>query len=146
MKPTRHLDLVPAPAPQTGFSLIEVVVFITVLGILGAALFTAFSTALRQQASASDISTSATQLAQERMELILAQRRAQGFAAFTSTTFDPCTASVPSTQAVCTVIPAGYTVGATFTDNWGGDTNYKVIDVAVTGPSQASLTALVANY
>ena len=44
------------------------------------------------------------------------------------------------------MFPAGYTVGATFTDNWGGDTNYKVIDVTVTGPSQALLTALVANY
>ena len=132
--------------PQTGFSLIEVLAFIVIAGILGAALFTAFTTATRLQASASDIGAAAVQLAQERMELILGQRRTLGFAAFTATTFDPCTAAVPSTQPVCTVIPAGYTVGATLADNWGGDTNYKVITVAVTGPSMATLTALVANY
>ena len=146
MKPSRSIGGMHDPSSQTGFSLIELVVFITVVGILAAAISTAFSTALRQQGTTSDTGTSAVQLAQERMELILAQRRAQGFAAFTATTFDPCTAAVPSTQPVCTVIPAGYTVGATLTDNWSGDTNYKVVDVTVTGPTQASLTALVANY
>ena len=146
MMPTHRIHNVRGPTQQTGLSLIEVVVFIAVLGILGAALFTAFTTAMRQQATTSDINTSATQLAQERMELILAQRRTQGFAAFTAATFDPCTAAIPSTQPVCTVFPAGYTVGATLTDNWSGDTNYKVVDVTVTGPTQASLTALVANY
>ena len=146
MKPYRGIGGMREPSSQTGFSLIELVVFITVIGILAAAISTAFSTALRQQGNTSDVATSAVQLAQERMELILAQRRAQGFEAFTTTTFDPCTWAVPSTQPVCTVIPAGYTVGATFTDNWSGDTNYKVVDVTVTGPTQASLTALVANY
>jgi prepilin-type N-terminal cleavage/methylation domain-containing protein len=146
MKSSHDIGFVHAPNSQTGFSLIELVVFITVVGILAAAISTAFSTALHQQGTTSDVGSSAVQLAQERMELILAQRRTQGFAAFSSTTFDPCTAAIPSTQPVCTVIPTGYTVGATFTDNWSGDTNYKVVDVTVTGPSQASLTALVANY
>jgi type II secretory pathway pseudopilin PulG len=146
MKPIRRVIPASGPKPETGFSLIELVVFIVVVGILGAALFAGFSTALQQGASGTDLSTSAIQLAQERMELILAQKRVLGFTGFTAATFDPCTSSPPSTQAVCTAPPAGYTVSAALTDNWGGDTNYKVVNVSVTGASQASLTALVANY
>ena len=146
MNPARGIFPVPRLKPETGFSLIELVVFIVVVGILGAALFAGFSTALQQGASGTDLSTNATQLAQERMELILAQKRVLGFAGFTAATFDPCTSSPPSTQAVCTAPPAGYTVSAALTDNWGGDTNYKMINVSVTGKSQESLIALVANY
>ena len=146
MIPARAIFPLPRPKLEAGFSLIELVVFIVVVGILGTALFAAFSTALQQGASGPDLSTSAAQLAQERMELILAQKRVLGFAGFTAATFDPCTSSPPSTQAVCTAPPAGYTVSATLADNWNGDTNYKVINVSVSGKSQESLIALVANY
>ena len=135
---------VPAAA-MAGYSLIELIVFIVVLGILGAALFTGFSTALMTSAS-SQPGLDATQLAQQRMELILAQKRRLGFAGFVSTTFDPCTSAPPSTQPVCISIPAGYTVSSTLTANWNGNANYKVITVTVTGKDQASLVALVANY
>lgn len=132
-------------AAVAGYSLIELVVFIVVLGILGTALFTGFSTALMTSAT-SPAGIDATHLAQQRMELILAQKRRLGFAGFVSTSFDPCTSPPPSTQPVCTVIPAGYTVSSTLTANWGGNTNYKVITVSVTGKEQASLVALVANF
>ena len=146
MSPTRDIVPIPGVRPESGFSLIELIVFIVVVGMLGTALFAGFSTALRQGASGPDLSISAAQLAQDRMELIIGQKRVLGFAGFTSATFDPCTSAPPSTQAVCTSLPAGYSVSATLSNNWGGDTNYKVINVAVTGKSQASLVALVANY
>ena len=73
------------------------------------------------------------------MELILAQRRAAGFAAFV----DPCTFGTP--PAACTP-PAGYTVTAAIAPNWSGDTNYRVITVTVGGTMAAAATVLVANY
>ena len=145
MNPNRDKSLRARRKPQTGFSLIELVVFIVVVSILAAALFAGFSGTLQLGAAGPDLSR-ASRLAQERMELILGQRHALGFAGFTAATFDPCTSSPPSTQDVCAAIPAGYTVSATLADNWSSDTDYKVINVAVTGKSDASLTALVANY
>lgn len=130
---------------QNGYSLIELVIFIVIMGIIGTALFSGFNTAL-QGSSASDFGAKPMRLAQERMELILAQKRALGFAGFTAATFDPCTSTPPSTQPVCTAIPAGYSVSSALATDWGGDTNYKVITVSITGKGQATLTALVANY
>ncbi len=132
-------------SPQSGYSLIELVIFIVIMGIIGTALFSGFNAALLGS-STPELGAEPMQLAQQRMELILAQKRALGFAGFTATTFDPCTSTPPSTQPVCTAIPAGYTVNATPPVDWGGDPNYKTITVSVTGPGQATLTALVANY
>jgi type II secretory pathway pseudopilin PulG len=130
---------------QRGYSLIELAIFIVIMGIIGTALFSGFNTALLGS-SAPELGASPMQLAQERMELILGQKRTLGFAGFTAATFDPCTSAPPSTQAVCTTLPAGYAVSAALATNWGGDTNYKVITVSVTGPGRANLTAMVANY
>lgn len=128
-----------------GYSLVELVIFIVIMGIIGAALFTGFSAAL-SGTSASTGNADPMQLAQQRMELVLAQKRALGFTGFTAATFDPCTSAPPSTLPVCTGIPAGYSVNTALANNWGGDINYKVITVSVTGPTRATLTALVANY
>ena len=130
---------------QSGYNLVELVIFIVIMGIIGTALFSGFNSALLGS-SASELGADPMQLAQERMELILGQKRRLGFAAFDNNTFDPCTSTPASTQAVCTTIPAGYAVSAVLTPDWGGDTDYKVITVSVTGPGQATLTALVANY
>lgn len=123
-------------ACMRGFSLIELVIFIVLVSIMGVALLASFSVTTRSTPDAGQV-TQATQLAQERMELILAQRRAAGFAAFT----DPC----PGPPAACTP-PAGYTVTAAIAPNWNGDTNYRVITVTVGGTMAATATALVANY
>ena len=97
-----------------GFSLIEVIVFIVVLGVLAAGLVVAFSSPLRNSPEAGRLDLAA-ELAQQRMELILAQRRATGFAGFT----DPCPG-----PAICTP-PTGYTVTSSIVAGYGGDpTNY----------------------
>jgi type II secretory pathway pseudopilin PulG len=123
-----------------GFSLIEVVVFIVVVGVLLAGLVTAFSSSLRSSPRAGELDLVA-ELAQQRMELILAQRRAAGFTALA----DPC---VPGPGPAACVPPAGYTVASGIATGWGADpSNFKVITVSVTGPSTTAGSAvLVANY
>ena len=132
----------PAPYPsllrQLGVSLVEVIIFMVIVAVLAAGLFGAFANSMRgaPQAGQTD---SAAEIAQLRMELILAQRRAVGFAAFT----DPC---VPGPgPAICTP-PTSYGVSSSITTGWGGDPNYKVVTVTVTGPFTVTTTALVANY
>ena len=73
-----------------GFTLIEAVVFIVVVGIAAVALFRMFSQTLPRSPAPSQL-TQAAQLAQERMELILGRRSAAGFSAMN----DPCVGGTP---------------------------------------------------
>ena len=124
------------PRHGDGFSLLEAIVFIVVLGVLAAGLVVAFASPLLRSPDAGRLDLAA-ELAQQRMELILAQRRATGFAAFA----DPCPG-----PSVCTP-PTGYTVTSSIVAGYGADpTNYKIITVNVSGTSAISATALVANY
>ena len=118
-----------------GFALIEIIIFIVVASVLVVGLFATFANNLRNTPQAGQIDRAAD-IAQLRMELILAQRRAVGFAAFA----DPCPGA-----SICTP-PSGFTVTANIANNWAGDTNYKVITVDVAGQFAATATALVANY
>ena len=126
MKARRH---------ATGFTLLEVIMFIVIAGVLVAGLFAALGSAMYKAPKAGQIDRAAD-IAQQRMELILAQRRASGFA----TLADACPG-----PTVCT-LPTGYAVAVTIANNWAGDTNYKVVTVDVTGLFAATATALVANY
>ncbi len=120
-----------------GFTLIELVIFIVITGVLIAGLGAVFSTTMKGGAEPGRL-TQTTQIAQERMELILGRRRAVGFTAFT----DPCPAS-----PLCAPGPAGYAVAATIVTGWNGNPNYKVVTVTVTetatGLTVASLTSVV---
>ena len=135
-------------APQQGMTLVELVLFIAIAGILAVALTQAFVQTTKNAPAGGNM-TMATQLAQERMELILAQKSAVGFANFTTANFDPCQSGAP---AVCTTPPAGYSFSPlpSLTTGWddgsGVNNNYKVITVTVTGPQSTVLTAVVANY
>jgi len=125
-----------AVSASRGFTLIELIIFIVIVSIMGVALMSAFSITTRGTPEAGQL-TQATQLAQERMELVMAQRRIAGFAAFA----DPC----PGPAAACTP-PAGYNVTTTIAPNWSGDANYKQITVNVTGTGSATVTSIVAKY
>jgi type II secretory pathway pseudopilin PulG len=115
---------------------VEVVVFIVVVGVLLAGLVTAFSSSLRSSPLAGELDLVA-ELAQQRLELILAQRRAAGFTALA----DPCT---PGPGPAACVPPAGYTVASSIAAGSGAT---KVITVNVTGPStSADGAVLVGNY
>ena len=140
-------------------SLIEVIVFIVITAVVVVGLVAGMSGAVRTAPVPREMHQG-LQLAQGRMELILAQRSRLGFAGFTAATFDPCAPPggaqeaclAPATYAV--VAPCFYTgagtcgFGAANTCN-GGDVNYTCVRVRVTGPegtTVAELDAMVANY
>jgi hypothetical protein len=133
-----------AIAAQRGVSLIELIAFIVIMGISVIALLSMYRAVLPRGATPAEI-TLATQLAQERMELILGQRVARGYSPVAS--LDPCPGA-----AICTP-PFGYSVivsGAGSPLVWSGvTTSYRQIGVQVLGPDNnqlAILSAVVANY
>ncbi len=121
-----------------GFTLVEIIVFIVVVAVLGVTLLAVFSSLLSRSGVPRNISV-ASQLAQERMEIVLARRAASGYAGFLAA-FDPCAVSA---QPPCAVFPAGYAVTATLAVLGA---NLAEVTVAVTGPENATLRAQVANY
>lgn len=124
---------------QSGVTLVELVAFIVVAALLTTGLIAAFTTAMKSTPESGEIQQ-ALQLAQERMELILAYKKSQGFSALV----DPCTLASPPAQ--CTP-PSGYSVSVPFPfTNWNGSAEYKVVAVNVTGPQNITLTAVVASY
>ena len=142
-----------------GVSLVELVVFIVITGIVAAALIAGMAAAVRS-APVPRAMHQGLQLAQGRMELILAQRSLPaGFAGFTAATFDPC-APPGGAQEAC-LAPAVYAATACFYTGAGtcgfgaantcqsGDANYKCVRVRVTGSDGSTLAlvdAMVANY
>lgn len=128
-----------------GFTLIELIVFIVVASVLATTLYSAFLNALKGAPQAATFSK-ASDLAQERMELILAQRHQTKFANFTADSFDPCTTLPASTEPPCINIPVDFTVNASLLLSWNGNTNFKIITVTVNGRGVFDLQTLVANY
>lgn len=120
-----------------GFTLIELIIFIVVVGLLAAGILLAFNNILAKSVTPHDQNL-AVQLAKERMEIILGQRWAVGFAGFS----DPCDPG-PG-PALCSALPSGFAVASTITTL--ADPNFKSITVDVTGSSSATLNARVSNY
>ncbi len=144
-----------------GVTLVELIAFIIIVGLLVSGLIGGFSTTMRGSGAPKQV-TQALQLAQERMELIRARKDLVGFACFTGTRFDPCQAAVAaggcpvmvaSPHPACSLATTfGYTVTPALDETgacMGSDTNYKCITVTVTdasGARLAELQAAVANY
>lgn len=123
---------------QTGFSLIELIVFILIIGLASSAVLAAFQTIL-QKSPTGNHETTAIALAQERMDLILSQRRIQGFSSF----IDPCVSGSP--PSICTAL-TGYSITASIASiTISGDFNYKIITVTVSGLGDASLKTIVGS-
>ena len=134
---------------EQAFTLIELVICIVIMSVLAVGMGGAYFTLLSRTGDVSHQGI-ATLLAQGRMELILAQKRLNGF----SSAADPCNTS---TAPVCTP-PSGYTVTASITNYFsigsaglttGTPTNYKAITVTVAGPGNlggATLKSAVAQY
>jgi type II secretory pathway pseudopilin PulG len=141
---------------RSGFTLVEVVVFMVIVGVAAFALLRSFGSVLPRGFTAAQI-TQASQLAQERMELILGQRAAFGYAG-NSTQLDPCKNVGP--PAICTAT-FGYAVTSLGTGTalsvptdppvaWNANpvANYKVVTVTVglSGTQLAQETVVLANY
>lgn len=137
---------------QRGVSLIELIAFIVIMGISVVALLSMYRAVMPHGITPAQI-TLATQLAQERMELILGQRVAGGYSSATLT--DPCVGGTP--PAICTsqFTPSGlYSIVVTGISpvlTWSGisaDSN-RMLGVQVLGPDGnqlANLSAVIANY
>lgn len=130
---------------QRGVTLVELIAFIVIAGVVATLLAQAFGGSLSGIARGRD-SAVAAGLAQERMELILGQHRKSGsvFATFS----DPCTAPSPPQQA-CAAI-AGFTVASSIASNSSDCTGAASVDcrsvtVTVTGPDGATAARLVAH-
>jgi prepilin-type N-terminal cleavage/methylation domain-containing protein len=127
---------------QRGFSLIELVIVIVVLAVAAVAILGQFS-----QASSTVVSNeqhqTAAQLAQERMEELLATRRTQGYAAIAAGTVNDTLAGNYAAYArtVTVTEPAGgggCTAGATCKD--------VVVSVSRGGPVLAQVTTVLVDY
>jgi len=131
---------------RSGFTLVEVVVFMVIVGVAAFALLRSFGSVLPRGPTGAQI-TQASQLAQERIELILGRYQAVGFTAVN----DPCVGGTPPT--ICTTVPTGYTFvvdGFAPLVPWNGNpvTNYKLITVTVSfgGRQLAQENAVLASY
>ena len=132
-----------------GFTLVELLVFIVIVGFAAYALFRSFGSVLPRSPTAAQL-TQAMQLAQERMELILGQRDVRGYNNLVD--LDPCNVGAPT---VCTttfgyaVTSAGTAPGAPVA--WPPNpatANYKLVTVTVTlgGITLARQSAVLSNY
>lgn len=121
-----------------GFSLIELAILLSVIGIVGVALMMGYIISLQQMPKVSK-NDMAANLAEGRMAVILGQFQINGFSAGS----DPCVAS-PS-LAICSV-PENYTVSSSITANYGGNSYMKLITVTVSGLGDASLQTLVTDH
>lgn len=118
--------------------MIEMVVFIVVIGVLGVALMSAIINPLTGSGTQQD-AVFVTQLAQERLEVVLGQKRREGFPGS-----DPCDAG--AALSTCDE-PAGYDIATSF-NAWSENTdtdNYQVVTVTVSsgGGNAYSTSALV---
>ncbi len=143
------------PARSRGLTLIELVVFIVIVGVAAFALLGSFGAMLTRSPSAAQL-TQAAQLAQERMELILGQRNSPfaGVGYNNTVDLDPCNRVGP--PAVCTST-FGFTVSSAGTGTapaswvqWNGNptTSYKLVTVTVKlgGTTLATRSAVLSNY
>jgi len=129
---------------RSGFTLVELVVFIVIVGVAAFALLRSFGSVLPRSPTPAQL-TQASHIAQERIELILGRYVAAGFTAVN----DPCVGGTP--PGICTT--AGYTVvvaGITAPVQWNTTliTDYKLVTVTVTlgGLQLAQENAVLANY
>jgi type II secretory pathway pseudopilin PulG len=127
---------------QCGFTLIELIVFITGTSILASTLLLTFQLTLRNTPPV-HYDLLATQLADQCMEGFIGERRLLGYSAAALA----CSAT-PPLPSVCTSL-TGYSISATIlcSPTLSGDsTTSKTVTVTVTGLGNATLTSLIANY
>ena len=126
---------------QNGFSLVELIVFIVIIGIIASSLLLSLQSVLDSSHTPTQI-LKANRLAEARMDLILQYRRLLGVAGLT----DPCSGGTP---------PAACTLSSTYATNNNltvassistVDRQHKLITVTVNGAGYAELQAQVANY
>lgn len=127
---------------QSGFTLIEMVLVIVILAVAAVPLFGLFTQASASLLSNERIQT-AVQLAQERAESILAQRRAQDFTAVAlGTTTDALGANYSTYTRTVTVVQPPTGPGCP----GGASCKEVVVNVAQGPDTLAEVTFLLVDY
>ena len=126
---------------ENGFTLIEIVIFITIMGIIGVTILAAMNAVL-SGSRLSGRQSVAMYTATKCSEWYLKQRYLYGF--------NSAALACPSTvrPSFCTA-PTGYTIttNVACTQLYGEvGSNYKTITVSVSGDGKASISQLLANY
>ncbi|MDA8391038.1 MAG: type II secretion system protein [Gammaproteobacteria bacterium] len=129
-------------ARQRGATLIELIVFLVIVGIAAAGVMEALTQA--QSGGATPIQIlEATKLAESRLEFLAGQSEVQSFATLT----DPCAGTTP--PPVCQ-LPPGYQIAQpTVVPDFGKNPALTALVVQVTAPDGrvlATLTDVVAEY
>ncbi|MBU0743804.1 MAG: prepilin-type N-terminal cleavage/methylation domain-containing protein [Gammaproteobacteria bacterium] len=130
---------------KSGFTFIELLIFIVIMGVISSLLAILFQTMLRNSAAINN-QTNASQTAAQCMDWYTGERFINGFT-------NPNLVCGSSTASFCTA-PAGYSVIATVTcSTYYGDTiSYKTITVTAEGTTantksgKAILSTIIANY
>lgn len=128
------------PLKQQGFSLIELITFIIIIGIVSSSLLMGLNQAALYSGIPRNI-PQASFLANARMQIILMNRAINGYASLN----DPCT-STPG-LAICTPL-SNYASANNFsvaTPTISGS-NPKSITINVTGSGNATINASIYNY
>jgi prepilin-type N-terminal cleavage/methylation domain-containing protein len=125
---------------RNGFTLIEMIVFILISSILGSTLLVSLNSLLLKTPAIQNQQI-ATNLASQCMSWLQTQYRMTGYASFScpttllanQSTFCPATSGKFATTVtvICTT--------------FNSDTNYKTINVSVSGPANANLSLLIAS-
>lgn len=89
MKPETRYEVRGTRNKNLGFTLVELIMFIVIMGVVAVAMVQAFSGTMRGSHFGKEL-TQGTQLAQQRMEVILGQRKTLGYTLFTTGDYDPC--------------------------------------------------------
>jgi Tfp pilus assembly protein PilE len=123
---------------KRGFTLVELVFFVVILGILAGTILYSFIIFLTYSPSSSIRQSVAMQSVANCIEWFLGQRYMNGYSSITC----PST-TVPS---FCTA-PSGYTLAVNITcTTIGSDTNYKTIVVSSSGNIVSSMSLLIGSY
>lgn len=123
-----------------GVTLVELVAFIAIVGIVAVAMVQAFSGTMRGSHMGKQM-TQAMELVQGRMELIQGKRVELGYTTLNSTNYDPCKPVSSWTVEACQT--GNYTVDSNYDASSG---TYKEVTVTVTGPYGDVLARLTARF
>lgn len=126
---------------QAGFTLIEIILFIVVTGILASSILLAYVGAFGNYPSIIQ-NTIASQTARQCADWYLAQRRLNGYGIVSGTN---CTNPL-TLPSICSV-QSGYSISGTCSQTTvRSDSDYETITLTVSGLGNASLTLLLGNY
>jgi type II secretory pathway pseudopilin PulG len=121
-----------------GFTLIELILFIVVTGILSTTILLTFINSLNDTPAVHN-NVIATNIMSQCMEWYLGQRRLNDFASITTGS------TVPSFCS--TLLPNGFNLSVTVANtSINNDNNYKLISITVSGAGNANSSMLIADY